>query len=489
MTLALGTIETALFAALARINPSAAAGTPGVIPGPAREVNGAVVRYIGRWVGEPVRTTPVQDPFRTAITKEVASRTPALLLGFDGETIDPRPNAVQTLSGNVETVGLATWTVLLVSTDTRTTNTVLHGTPAGTSPTLGVYDMEQLVEEAVTNLSIPGLYRVSNVRFLDTRALIISPGELFVLQMRYQTRRVLADVRETGTDPAWNTGRPALLEMTAQVSQLPPGLVGDFPPQPGVELELFPGGRPPDQPPPYFPPLRGLLARFDAECVNGLSDDGSFAAQPSTGAPVVQWQDRYSGEWVLAQPDPTLAPVLATSLLGPSVDLTGASLAGLLSELPVRGDPRTVVAILGLAGDSGAATQVVAGWGATTPTTGSEYALALAHASTHRVTLDAGGTDVLATTSDALNGAPWLCLASYDGTTLRVRAVPYSGVGSSTTLAVDLTTEDAYGLVLNPSQHAALYLRELLVYRAALTPSEETALLAYTAQRYGFTGT
>ena len=487
MTLALGTIEEALFSALARINPGAASGTPGVLPGPARTVNGSVVRYIGRWVGEPVRTTPVQDPFRTAITKEVASRTPALLLGFDGETIDPRPNAVQVLSGNVETVGLATWTVLMVSADARTTNVVMHGTPAGTTATMGVYDMETLVEEALVNLHIPGLYRVSNVRYLDTRALIISPGELYVLQMRFQTRRVLADVRETGTDPSWGTGRTDMLELTAQVSTLPPGLAGDFPPQPGVELELYPGGRPPDQPPPYFPPQRGLVARFDAECVNGVDDEGSYRSQPAVGEPVVQWQDRFSGLFTLSQADPALAPRLRTSVIGPAVDLTGASLDGAV-WLPVGHEPRSVMAVIGLAGDSGSASQPVAGWGASTPADGTDFDLTLSHAMTHRVTLDAGGATVLSTTSDALTGTPWAVLGTYDGTTLRVRAVPFAGVGSSASTPTTLVTENDTGLVLNAGHLSAVYLRELMVYRVALTPAEETALLAYLAQRYGFTG-
>lgn len=489
MTLALGTIEEALFAALARINPNAAAGTPGVAPGPARTVNGSMVRYIGRWVGEPVRTTPVQDPFRTAITKEVASRTPALLLGFDGETIDPRPNAVQVLSGNVETVGLATWTVLAVSSDSRTTNVVMHGTPAGTTSTMGVYDMERLVEEAITNLHIPGLYRVSNVRYLDTRALIVSPGELYVLQVRFQTRRVLADVRETGTDPTWGSGRTDMLEMTARVEPYPPALAGNFPPQPGVELALFPGGRPPEQPPPYYPPLRGLVARFDAECVNGVGEDGEYRAQPETGAPVAQWQDRYSGDWTLSQPDPKYAPSLTTSVIGPAVDMTGAVLSGPVYELPLGAEERTLVAVIGLAGDSGATFQQVAGWGGAAPTTGTEFSIVVARASTHRVAIDAGGTSVLTTSSDAFTGAPWLILGTYNGTSMRVRAVPFAGAGTEASAVVTLATEDALGLVLNTAHRSALYLCELLVYRVALTTDEETELLAYVAQRYGFTGT
>lgn len=490
MAATLGEIEEALFQALCRINPAAASGVPGVPSGPPRTINGASVKYIGRWVGEPVRSTPVPDYFRTAIQKEVNERTPGILLGFDGESVDPRPNAVETLNGSVETVGVSTWSVLVVVRDARATRALMQGTPAGDAATLGVYDVEQLVEEALTNLGISGLYRSSNVRFSDSRALIISPGELYVLQMRYQTRRVLADVRETGTDPAYATMLGTdLLALNAEVNLYPSGLAGDFADNPFTSVVAYPGGA---APPPDHPPLRGLLARFDAAFVNGADRDGAALALPNAGEPVAQWRDRHSGRWLLAQADPALQPWMDASAIGEEpgvVFAAGDVLAGHLEWLPVDVQARSVAIVCTDLGDSGGARQVLAGWGGepTTAALNTAFDLGLTVGATRGFVLDAGAASTVQTAS-VPDGLPWLLVARYTGTSVVMRAVPLTGAGSSASLVATLATPlgdfaiGRAGLLVGT-------VCEVLVYRTPLDEGDEAALLLYALARYGIAGT
>lgn len=492
MPATLADIDDALFAALARINPGAAAGTPGVTPGAARTTrNGAAVRLIGRWTGDPIRGSGLSDALRAAIQKEVDGRTPALLLGFDGENVEPRPYSVATLSGKVETVGLATWSVLCVARDARGTRVTMHGTAAGDAAALGVYDLQALVEEALNNLPIPGLHRVSSVRYLDVAQYLGNPGELYVLRARWQTRRVLADVRESGTDPTW-TVPPGMLELSGDVNLYPPELAADIPTNPLGGFLAHP-----DAPPPrdlYVPPMRALLARFDAAYPNGADDSGAPRTPPSDGNRVPELRDRHAGRWTLAQPTPTAQPVYETEALGalPGVVLPiGTELAGSIVWVPVGAEPRTLVVVLSSAQAIGALSSIAA-WGSTLwADSGAQFDLCLTRdgAGVSRFTLRFGGSQLALPTVTPADATGWALVASYDGATARLRAIPREGVGETGTAAVTLDTPAGSTFALNRGGLGQSTLLEALVYREAFNAGAEGDLLAYLAGRYAFTGT
>ena len=471
MSLTLGAVEEALFQAIAALAPVAAAGTPGVPAGPAQNAeNGAAIRYIGRWVGEPSRNTPITDYFRAAVFKETTQRCPAILLGFEGEVTEAPTNTVRTLSGSTETVGVSTWSILCVVNDARTTRLIMHGTPAGTTPTMGVYDLLALVEPVVVNLRIDGLYRAQPVRFLDSRALLIAPGELYVLQLRVTTRRVLSAAEVTAPN--------GFLTFGANVNAYPMGLTGDFADNPLSAVTAYPGGA---VPPLDYPPLRGLLARFDAAAVNGVDRDGQPLPLPGDGQPVAEWRDRHSGRWTLAQAEADLQPVLEEGAFNgePAVTFGGlASLAVRVDWLPVLAEERTVVVIGGNYAIDPSLNPTLLSWG--TLATLQRWAARLSSGVTAGFTADTGGTGAVQAVGNPAASGFWWTSFTYTGTAVTVLAK--NGASTTTaTLALDLNT---VGDTLTMGAALVGSIAEVLIYRCVLDSDEVTALDSYVQGRY-----
>jgi hypothetical protein len=480
MSLTLGAVEEALFQAIAALAPVAAAGTPGVPAGPAQNAeNGAAIRYIGRWVGEPSRNTPITDYFRAAVFKETTQRCPAILLGFEGEVTEAPTNTVRTLSGSTETVGVSTWSILCVVNDARTTRLIMHGTPAGTTPTMGVYDLLALVEPVVVNLRIDGLYRAQPVRFLDSRALLIAPGELYVLQLRVTARRVLSAAEVTAPN--------GFLTFEANVNAYPSGLTGDFASNPLSAVTAYPGGL---APPLDYPPLRALLARFDIAAVNGVDRDGIALPPPgdyynpsATLNPVAEWRDRHARRWLLAQAEADLQPTYDRTAPTRVSFANGLSLAGPIPWLPIGAEARAVAVVFHNATDTGLPRQILVGWGAATQA--ARFALTIKVGTTLGIALDAGGTLTLQTAANPVTaGGTWLVIARYTAAgTLAVRALDTGTVDLSATLAATTIATTLTDFTLGGGLSAGLI--EVLVYRDDLTTQEETDLITYARTVHG----
>lgn len=483
MAVTLSALEEALFQALARINPAAASPAGNVPAGTARTINGAPVRYIGRWTGEPIRGAAIPDALRASILKECDNRTPAVLLAFDGETADPAPVAVRTLAGRVETVGKSTWSVLVVVRDSRATRILLQGTPAGAAAVLGVLDGEQLVEEALTNLSVDGLWGVSGVRWLDTTPYMVTPGEGYILRMRFTAQRVLTDVRDLGYDPAIGVD-PDYRELDADFNLYPVGLAGDHLGETFAEVVLSP--YPAATPAFPNPPLRALVARFDAEAVVGLDLDGAPATGPNATQKCPQWVDR-DARAILAEPDPAGQPTRVA--LGDEFGVTfvaGTRLGGWLDWLPVGTRARTLAVHFLAPSSTGLALQHLAGWGSAGGTSDDgEFALAFyPDGGVLRVGLTVNGSTILAEGPDVSTSPEWVVFATYDGTTAGLYAVG-TAVSLSDTAAVALDTRNARHFELGRSGTAAVTIREVLVYREALDATARAEVVAYTQERYG----
>ncbi len=483
MSITLSALEEALFQGLARISPAAAAPAGNVTAGTARTINGAAVRYIGRWTGEPIRGAAIPDALRASILKECDNRTPALLLAFDGEVADPAPAAVRTLSGRTETVGLSTWSVLVVVRESRATRVLMQGTPAGAAATLGVLDGEQLVEEALTNLSVPGLWGVSGVRWLDTTPFMVTPGEGYILRVRYTARRVLTDVRDLGYDSAVDAD-PEYRELAGDVNLYPAGLAGDNLGATLVSVVASP--YPVADPALPTPPLRALMARFDASAVMGLGPDDSPAAGPNATQRTPLWVDR-DARFALAESDPGGQPT--RSALGSEFGITfaaGQRLGGWLDWLPVGTRARTLAVHFRSATTTGLALQHLAGWGSSGGVTeGQEFALVLyPDGPLLRIGATVNGSTVLLEGPAVTDSPEWVVLLIYDGTTLTLRCKG-TGLSEVDTAAVTLATKNDRRFELGRSGSLAATVREVLVYREALAADGQSAVIEYAQARYG----
>lgn len=471
------TIDAALFAALRRINPGADQTNPGS-NADAREPR---IRYIGRWLGEPLRATTLNDAYRVAIQSQVDGRTPALLLGFDGEVVDPRPLMVATVSGDTEFIATASWSVLVVIRDTRNATTMTRGSAAGPDATLGFAEIVEIVEAALSNLMVEGLYNVSNVRYVETRPYLVVPNEIYAMLLRFTTRRRVADARSDGLDPTYEASLGApLLTMQAYMNLYPPSLAGDFVADPATGLT----GNPVQTADPLqplgldtssggAPPLPGILAWWAGNATNGARlvpvstpSGGGLEAPvadatrstltpypvPSDGSTVPLWRPILPqppvGPWVVAQASALSQPrreviasvswvrfVTGDSLYASASEglTAGQDMGGVDTDtsgpgtilpapaiLPTGGFPRTVAVILHGAASTGA-TQYVVGYG----TQGGATALAewdvvlLDTASGLVPAVSVGSAATNVSSGVLLNANPALVLASYDGTTAR----------------------------------------------------------------------
>lgn len=486
MAATLGEIEAALFAALARINPGAA-GT-----GTNATARDARVTRIARWLGEPLRTSAMPDLYRASLQREVGAATPAILLGFDGEAIDPGANTVETLSGEAETVGRATWTVLCVSRDTRATAVVMQGAAGSAAGSAGIYDLEALVEAALNNLGVRGLYRATNVRFLDARPYLLVPGELYALAVRFTTRRALSDAREAGTDEEYLTAGEPYTGMDARANLYPPGLAGDQTANPFVGFRGATGVLPVDAIP--APPTTGLLAWYSGARVNGVNALRETLPLPSDGSRVARWDPVYGLGRPLAQPDPEAQPSRLDASAGgyatTAVDFApGDVLYGDHEALPVGADARTVAVIV-RAATVGAGVQPLAGWGdeAGAALRGFDVQLIPVVGAGVQPGVQLGGAPV--TSGFEYDGsAPLLIVADYDGTTARCRAFPASGAGSSATQAAALATLNERGLRFARGGAFDGALGDVMVWGRVLSAGDLAELQAYALAVYGIAGT
>lgn len=474
--ISLGDLETAIFEALVRVNPGGDVSGGGTNT-TAREPR---VRYIGRWLGEPVRSSQISDYYRGSILKEMENRHPAILLGFDGEVADPASNAIETMSGAVETVGLSTWTVLCGARDARGTRLLMHGSAAGADATLGLYDLEQLVEEAITNLGVSGLYRSSNLRFAGSRPYIIAPNELYVLAMKFQARRVLADARN-GLDPNYDI-HPGYEALTADMNLYPYELSGDVADGPLGSIRDLPGvayGDPPR------PPVRLLTTWFRADFANGQRATSEAVELPSELSPVPMWADFAARRFPLAQPDTDAQPTRQDSGGRPWVRYQlGDTHYGDNRWVPVLAKPRALAVVLRDVGVTGAV-QHIAGWGATAATALSSFDLVVTAAGTLGVSTGAAVIDTGYTMTVPGNH---LVLADYDGTAVAVRVVPPSGVGITVAAPAALVTADERQFRVGRGGTLVAAVADVLVWRDALTGDEETELLTWAAEAYGVAG-
>lgn len=483
--ISLGAVEAALFAALARINPGAA-GT-----GTNATARDARVARIARWLGEPLRTSAMPDYYRAALQREFKN-APALLLGFDGEVLDGGANTVETLSGNAETVGRATWTVLCAGTATRDTALVMHGASGAGAGSVGVYDLQALVEAALNNLGIDGLYSVSNVRFQDTRAYMIVPGELYVLALRFTTRRVLADAREEGTDQGYLDDGEPYTGLDARANLYPVNLAGDQTANPFVLFRGGTGALPADVG--AAPPVTGLVAWYSGARVNGLNALRETLPLPSAGSRVARWEPVFGLGRPLSQPDPDAQPSREdTTLLGAAVPgvvfSAGDSLYGPHDALPVGTDARTVAVVV-VRATVGATVQHLAGWGDESgdPLRGFDVQLIPVSGAGVQPGVQLGGAPV--TSGFAYDGAdPLLVVADYDGTTARVRAFPFAGAGAQSTQAAALATRNDRDLRFARAGTLDGVLGDVLVWGRVLSDADLTELRAWAAAVYGIAGT
>lgn len=538
----LDSIDTAIFTALRRINPGADAKTPGT-SADARESR---VRYIGRWMGEPIRATTLNDAYRVAIQSQINGRTPAILLGFDGETVDPRPLMVATVGGDAETIALSTWTIMVVVRDTRTANTTLKGSAAGADETLGVYELLGTVDAALSNLMVDGLYNASNLRFLERRAYLLVPNELTVYAIRYTARRRLPDVREEGLDPTYIalSGVP-LIDVIARVNLYPEGLAGDFPQASGSAATgnpvntfeaLAPLGV--NTTPGTAPPMDGIVAWWSASAINGAYLDpappggypppwqtgapGAIAAgatltpfpMPADGMTAPAWRAQLPeppvGPWEVSQAAaveqptredsggvPWLRFTTGQSLHSgplPSGTITGPGETVLTpAELPAGYDARTLAVIVrGLT--STGATQYVAGWGSVGGAESlGEWQIIVTDTAgvlIPEVFVSPGAQSV--SSGYALPGSgPFLVLATYAGgstaSAVTIRVVPATGTGASGSANRLLATETATFAVSRGATFSGR-IAEVLVWRRALSAGDVPDLLAWASAEYGING-
>lgn len=538
----LDSIDTAIFAALRRINPGADAKTPGS-SADARESR---VRYIGRWLGEPIRATTLTDAYRVAIQSQVNGRTPALLLGFDGETVDPRPLMVATVGGDAESIALSTWTIMVVVRDTRTANTTLKGSAGGADETLGVYELLGTVDAAVSNLMIDGLYNVSNLRFLERRAYLVVPNELTVYALRYTARRRLPDVRAEGLDPTYTalSGVP-LLDVLTRVNTYPVGLAGDFPQatataDTGNPTNTFDGLAPLGVPTTAgeAPPMDGIVAWWSACAINGaalvpgpaggypppwqVGYPGAIAAGatltpyplPADGMTAPRWRAQLPlppvGPWDVAQAAAVEQPVrednggtpwlrfttgrsLHSGRL-PSGTITGPGETVLTAtELPAGNEARTLAVIIRGLTSTGAA-QFIAGWGSSGgAVTLGEWHIAISDtAGTLSPEVFVGPSAQSVLSGATLGAGSYLLLATYAGgataSAVTIRVVPASGPGTSASSNRLLDTETAR-LAVGRGATFSGAIAEVLVWRRVLSAGDVTGLLAWASAEYGINGT
>lgn len=471
------TIDAAIFAALRRINPGADQTNPGS-NADAREPR---IRYIGRWLGEPLRATTLNDAYRVGIQSQVDGRTPALLLGFDGEVVDPRPLMVATVSGDTEVIATASWSVLVVIRDTRNATTMTRGSAAGPDATLGFAEIVELVERALSNLSIAGLYNVSNLRYVETRPYLVVPNEMYAMLLRFTTRRRAADARTDGLDPAYEAAQGSpLLTLQAYMNLYPAGLSGDFVADPSTGLTGNPVQTADFLQPLGInttnnaaPPLPGIIAWWAADATNGARlvpvetpsagpveypiADAALSTltpypMPSDGSTVPMWRPMLPqppvGRWEIAQASASAQPrrediatvpwvrfVAGDSLYASASDglTAGQDMGGVDTDtsgpgtilpptpiLPAEGFPRTVAVVLRGA-TSTAATQAVFGYGTQGGATAlAEWDVVILDTPSGLVpAVSVGGTGNNVSSAFLLDGNPCLVLASYDGTTAR----------------------------------------------------------------------
>lgn len=537
----LDSIDTALFTALRRINPGADAKTPGS-SADAREPR---VRYIGRWLGEPLRATTITDAYRVAIQSQVNGRTPALLLGFDGETVDPRPLMVATVGGDAESIALSTWTVMVVVRDTRTANTTLKGSSAGADETLGVYELLGTVDAALSNLMVAGLYNASNMRFLERRAYLLVPNELTVYALRYTARRRLPDVREEGLDPTYTalSGVP-LLDVLTRVNTYPVGLAGDFPQDAttgatGNPTNTFDALAPVGVPTTAgaAPPMDGIVAWWSASAINGsalvpspaggypppwqVGYPGAIAAgatltpfpMPADGMTAPRWRAQLPqppvGPWEVAQAaaaeQPTREDDSGTPWLRfttgkslhsgrlPSGSITGPGETVLTpAELPGGYEARSMAVIVrGLT--STGATQYVAGWGSTggNSTLAEWYIAVTDTAGTLSPEVFVGPSAQSVLSGATLGSGAYLILVTYAGgataSAVTIRVVPAAGPGSSSSATRLLDTETVRLAVGRDATFSGA-IAEVLVWRRVLSAGDVINLLAWASAEYGING-
>lgn len=144
MDASLKSVETAIYALAAELAKSASS------PGP--------FSYVGRWLG------PVLPDGKGALTidREIAARSPALLVSPDQEAAD---DDVTTLAGDVETQGRSRWVLWVVLRDPRGANANATGAPS----TPGIYDLIDTVVAALCNAPLHGGAPPVNLLIRDKR--------------------------------------------------------------------------------------------------------------------------------------------------------------------------------------------------------------------------------------------------------------------------------------------------------------------------------
>ena len=242
-----------------------------------------------------------------------------------------------------------------------------------------------------------------------------------------------------------------------------------------------------------MPPLRGLTARFQTDYLNGIDATGAALPTPSQGGRVALWRDRYAGQWVLAQASgvaqASLRAAAFTTGAGGAVFAAGQSIEGAINWLSTRGYPCALAVILRGVSDTGPALQEIAGWGGPVGTEPlAQFSLCLARQGGGGLgfAIDLGGT-LVGPTADVIGSGAWLILATYDGTTVTLRTVPATGAGSTTSMALALTTWNA-GFYIGRNGNLAATVGEVLAYVDVPTPDEITTLLAYASAQYGVSG-
>jgi hypothetical protein len=120
------------------------------------------------------------------VAQEVLKRSPAMLVAWDGEK---GTDDLELLTGAAETVGMSTFTVLVILQETRATALGLKG--AVGQP--GIYRLTSIVRDTLNNLVIDGLVRNGRLAYVGAVPVLFKRGQVYVTAVRFTAAAVVGD--------------------------------------------------------------------------------------------------------------------------------------------------------------------------------------------------------------------------------------------------------------------------------------------------------
>lgn len=170
-----------------------------------------VDRYAGQVTGSGV------------VDEELLLRAPALLLAWDGERAG---NDWDGLLGDAEVEGSSTFSVLCVAIDPRNAKSRVKGSTGIT----GAYALVGLVISALNNLPITGLIRNERLIYQAAVPVLMRPGLVYVVAVRFLANRAVEQVSEDVTIPEYE-GTTGDIHLTEQDGAPDPFVVFESDPE------------------------------------------------------------------------------------------------------------------------------------------------------------------------------------------------------------------------------------------------------------------